>query len=127
MVSTALLEYHIVSVKDMIQRCLQQPCIQNEFYCQVIRQTQSVTDPDGSSVLKVHRYFSNDCGTEISDAYSICINMITLGLAAAFIYHPCLLAKATISYLPGGTYCTSHYYIKVSQTKDKNELLNIVL
>ena len=53
MVPTAL-EYHIVSVQNMIQRCLQQPCMQNEFYCQVIRQTQSVSEPDGSGVFKVH-------------------------------------------------------------------------
>ena len=53
MVSTAL-DNHVVSVQNMIQKCLQQPCIQNEFYCQLIRQTQSVTDPDGSSVLKVN-------------------------------------------------------------------------
>ena len=59
MVPTAL-EYHIASVQNMIQRCLQQPCMQNEFYCQVIRQTQSVSEPDGSSVLKVRRYFSNN-------------------------------------------------------------------
>ena len=52
MVPTAL-EYHIVSVQNMIQRCLQQPCMQNEFYCQIIRQTQSVNDPDGNNVLKV--------------------------------------------------------------------------
>ena len=56
MISTAL-EYHIVSVQNMIQRCLQQPCFQNEFYCQVIRLTQSVTDPAGSKAIKVRRFF----------------------------------------------------------------------
>jgi len=58
MVSTAL-EYHIISVQDMIKKCLQQPSIQNEFYCQVIRQTQSVNDPAGSSVIKVDIPYNN--------------------------------------------------------------------
>ena len=42
-------------------------------------------------------------------------NDIPLGLAVAFIHHPCILTKAVVSFLSRGTYSTSHYYINVSQ------------
>ena len=49
MMSTAL-DYHIVLVQNMIKRCLEYPCIQNEFYCQIIRQTQCVGDSSSREI-----------------------------------------------------------------------------
>ena len=49
MMPTAL-DYHIVLVQNMIKKCLEYPSIQNEFYCQIIRQTQCVGDSSGREI-----------------------------------------------------------------------------
>ena len=47
------LDYHICSVQHIIATCLQHPQLQDELYCQLLRQLSGHTSPISSNPLQV--------------------------------------------------------------------------
>ena len=47
------LDYHICSVQHIIATCLQHPQLQDELYCQLLRQLSGHTSPPSSNTLQV--------------------------------------------------------------------------
>ena len=48
------------------------------------------------------------------NVHVIAINIITVGLAVAFIHHPCIFAKTVVSLLSGSAYHASPHHFNVS-------------